>query len=64
MVNTAVLVLNRNYQPVHVTNVKRAFSLLYQGVARAIDEQYRLYDFSDWAAVAGRLARRKRDQHP
>ena len=52
MVNTAVLVLNRNYQPVHVTNVKRAFSLLYQGVARAIDEQYRLYDFSDWAALS------------
>ena len=41
MLNTAVLVLNRNYQPVHVTNVKRAFSLLYMGIARAIDEQYR-----------------------
>ena len=39
MLNTAVLVLNRNFQPVHVTNVKRAFSLLYQGVARALDEQ-------------------------
>jgi 5-methylcytosine-specific restriction endonuclease McrA len=51
-VTTAVLVLNRHYQPVHVTNVKRAFSLLYQGVARAIDEQYRLYDFADWAALA------------
>jgi 5-methylcytosine-specific restriction endonuclease McrA len=52
MMNAAVLVLNRHYQPVHVTNVKRAFSLLYQGVARAIDEQYRLYDFEDWAALA------------
>lgn len=50
--NTAVLVLNRNYQPVHVTSVKRAFSLLYQGVARAIDGQYRLYDFADWAALS------------
>jgi 5-methylcytosine-specific restriction endonuclease McrA len=48
----AVLVLNRHYQPVHVTNVKRAFSLLYQGVARAIDEQYRLYAFEDWAELA------------
>ncbi|MEW5738838.1 MAG: HNH endonuclease [Myxococcota bacterium] len=52
MVNGAVLVLNRHYQPVHVTNVKRAISLLYQGVARAIDEQYRLYDFADWAALS------------
>jgi len=51
MVNAAVLVLNRHYQPVHVTNVRRAFSLLYQGVARAIDEQYRLLDFESWAAV-------------
>lgn len=52
MLNSAVLVLNRHYQPVHVTNVKRAISLLYQGVARAIDEQYRLYDFADWAALS------------
>src|SRR5262249_28174373 len=52
MLNTAVLVLNRNYQPVHVTNVKRAFSLLYMGVARAIDTQYRLYDFESWAALS------------
>jgi 5-methylcytosine-specific restriction endonuclease McrA len=52
MLNTAVLVLNRNYQPVHVTNVRRAFSLLYQGVAKAIDAQYRLYEFADWAALS------------
>jgi 5-methylcytosine-specific restriction endonuclease McrA len=52
MLNTAVLVLNRNYQPVHVTNVKRAFSLLYMGIARAIDNQYKLYDFASWAALS------------
>ncbi|HYR55774.1 MAG TPA: HNH endonuclease, partial [Myxococcaceae bacterium] len=37
---------------VHVTSVKRAFSLLYQGIARAIDDQYKLYEFSDWAALS------------
>jgi 5-methylcytosine-specific restriction endonuclease McrA len=52
MINSAVLVLNRNYQPVHVTSVKRAFSLLYQGVAKAIDAQYKLYEFEDWAALS------------
>jgi 5-methylcytosine-specific restriction endonuclease McrA len=52
MLNTAVLVLNRHYQPVHVTSVRRAFSLLYQGVAKAIDRQYRLYEFCDWAALS------------
>lgn len=52
MLNTAVLVLNRNYQPVHVTNVKRALTLMYQGAAKAIDHQYRLYEFADWAALS------------
>ncbi len=52
MLNSAVLVLNRNYQPVHVTSVKRALSLLYLGVAKAIDTQYRLYEFEDWAALS------------
>ena len=51
MLNTSVLVLNRHYQPVHVTNVRRALSLLYQGVAKAIDAQYRLYEFADWAEL-------------
>lgn len=52
MLNTSVLVLNRYYQPVHVTNVRRALSLLYQGVAKAIDAQYRLYEFADWAQLS------------
>lgn len=52
MLNTSVLVLNRLYQPVHVTSVRRAFALLYQGVAKAIDHQYRLYEFADWAALS------------
>ncbi len=52
MLNTAVLVLNKNYQPVHVTSVRRAFALLYSGLARAIDSQYRLYDFATWSALS------------
>src|SRR4051812_16323788 len=52
MLNSAVLVLNRNYQPVHVTSVRRAFTLLYSGLARAIDSQYRLYDFDSWSALS------------
>lgn len=52
MLSSQVLVLNRNYQPVHVTSVKRAFSLLYRGVAKAIDREYRLYDFEDWAELS------------
>ena len=52
MLNTSVLVLNRNYQPIHVTSAKRAFTLLYLGAARVIDEQYRTFDFESWAALS------------
>ncbi|HUN57969.1 MAG TPA: HNH endonuclease [Candidatus Binataceae bacterium] len=52
LLNSKVLVLNRSYLPVHVTSVKRAFCLLYQGVARAVDEQYRTFDFESWGALA------------
>ena len=41
------LVLNRSYLPIHVTSVRRAFSLLYRGVARAVDEEYLTFDFRD-----------------
>src|SRR6266581_3555648 len=52
VLNTRVLVLNRSYLPVHVTSVKRGFALLYQGVARAVDEHYRTFDFSSWRDLA------------
>src|SRR6476469_6852321 len=51
LLETSVLVLNRHYQPVHVTSVRRAFVLLYMGAARVVDEQYRTFDFDSWAAL-------------
>jgi 5-methylcytosine-specific restriction endonuclease McrA len=55
VLSSAVLVLNRHYQPVHVTNAKRAFTLLYSGVARALDREFRTFDFDDWAALAAEV---------
>ena len=52
MLTAAVLVLNRSYLPVHVTSVRRAFSLLYQGLARAVNEQYETFDFDSWRALS------------
>lgn len=52
LLNSKVLVLNRSYLPVHVTSVRRAFALLYQGVAKAVDEQYRTFDFDSWRDLA------------
>lgn len=52
VLNTKALVLNRSYMPVHITSVRRAVTLLYQDVARAVDEQYRTFDFASWADLA------------
>jgi 5-methylcytosine-specific restriction endonuclease McrA len=52
MINSAVLVLNKSYQPLHVTTVKRAFCLLYQGMAKAVDENYQLFDFDSWSTLS------------
>ena len=48
MLKSSVLVLNRVYLPVHVTTVRRAFSLIYQGSAKAVDSQYQTFDFQAW----------------
>lgn len=47
-----VLVLNRLYQPVHITSVRRAFVQLYEGVARAVDRDWRTFDFDSWSALS------------
>ena len=55
MLSTSVLVLNRLYQPVHVTSVRRALILLYRGAAKAVDEQYQTFDFESWAELTAAL---------
>lgn len=56
MLSSGVLVLNRSFMPVHVTTVKRALALLYQGIAKAVNEQYELFNFSDWRQLRPRDA--------
>jgi 5-methylcytosine-specific restriction endonuclease McrA len=55
MTNSAVLVLNRHYQPIHVTSAKRAFTLLYSGVARVIDPEFKTFDFESWAQLSAEV---------
>jgi 5-methylcytosine-specific restriction endonuclease McrA len=52
VLNTKVLILNRSYLPIHVTSVRRAFCLLYQGIARAVNDQYQTFDFDSWSALS------------
>ena len=52
LLSSNVLVLNRNYLPVHVTTVRRAFILLFHNVAHVIDDQYQTYDFHSWSQLS------------
>jgi 5-methylcytosine-specific restriction endonuclease McrA len=44
----SVLVLNKFFQAVQITSVRRAFSLFCKGYVRAVDEEYATYTLSDW----------------
>jgi len=48
MADGAVLVLNRLYQAVQVTGVRRGFRLFYAGRARAVGPDFATYDFENW----------------
>ena len=52
MIDTNVLVLNRSFFPLHVTSARRAFCLLYRGIAKAVDEQFKTFDFESWSKLA------------
>ncbi len=47
-----VLVLNKNFIPIETTSVRRAFLMLYQSVAKVVDEEYRTYDFHSWSELS------------
>ncbi len=51
MLTSPVLVLNRYFVPITVTNVKRAFIMLYGGVAKAVGGDYKTFDFESWADI-------------
>ncbi len=51
MIEGNVLVLNRVFQAVQITSIKRAFTLLYKGHVRAVDAEYRTYDFENWQDI-------------
>ena len=48
MLNSNVLVLNRSFIPIHVTTARRAFTLVYQDVARVVNQNYETFDFESW----------------
>ena len=53
MLNSSVLVLNRSFLPIHVTSVRRSFSLVFQGGAKVVNDRYETFDFDSWKAQEG-----------
>jgi 5-methylcytosine-specific restriction endonuclease McrA len=46
------LVLNRSWQPIHVTTVVRSLVMLWNDSAKAVDpDDYRLYSWEEWASL-------------
>jgi len=52
MLSSNVLVLNKSYLPIDVTSLRRAFTMLYQGIARAVDEEFATFDFDTWSDLS------------
>lgn len=47
------LVLNRNWQPIHVASVARALVLLWNNQAKVVDpKDYQVYDWNDWTQLS------------
>lgn len=42
------LVLNKYYYPIHLISWKRAISLLYQGIALSLDQDFIAYNYDSW----------------
>lgn len=52
MLTAPVLVLNRYFVPVTITSVKRAFVMMYSGVAKAVGTDYETFDFESWSQIS------------
>lgn len=50
--NRPVLVLNRHWLAVHICTVRRALTLLYQGLAQVVAENYQTFDFDSWREIS------------
>jgi len=52
MLSQNVLVLNRSWIAVDITNLRRALTLLYLRLAKVVTEEYETYDFDSWAELS------------
>lgn len=48
LLNESVLVLNRNWIAIHICDARRALVMLFQDLARVVNENYETLDFESW----------------
>ena len=60
--NDGTLVLNRSWVAVQICSVRRAISLLFQGHAKVVDDNYKVYDFNDWHEVSQQMVQVSDDE--
>lgn len=59
LLNKSTLVLNRNWQPVHVASVRRALQLAFADAARIVEpSSFQLFNWNEW------LCRKVSDDEP
>ena len=51
VLDSHVLVLNRVFQVLQVTNVRHCFSLFYKGAAKAVTPDYMTIEWKDWCDI-------------
>ncbi len=51
LIQSRVLVLNRSFMPIQVTTTKRAFCMIYLGIAKVVDKEYQTFDFETWSQL-------------
>jgi len=48
LMNKKILVLDRNYQPIRIVNVRGAIYLVFREAANVIDEDYYVFELQEW----------------
>jgi len=51
MLESSVLVLNRLFQAIQVTSVRKAFCLLYKGHVKVVEPDYTTYSWENWCDI-------------
>lgn len=55
----SVLVLNKNWQPVHVCSANRAISLVFQNAAKVVDRDYQIHSIDSWRELSEMMVEMK-----